>query len=264
MTAATLSSFDVPFRLAAPSDALLARMIERAPFGAAPAASAVDNATTFSLTAPQPGSSYELRADDAVLADDSDLDTILDLLARDLMVHVANHAPNHVFVHAGVVGWQGCALVFPGASHAGKTTLVAELVRAGATYYSDEYAILDDTARVHPYPRALQMRAPGSDRQTSVTVADLNGSTGSDPLPISHIIFCQYVESGRWNPQPVSPGIAALQMLPHAIPVQRTPARVMATLARIMESATALRSNRGEAAPTARAVLQTVSSEAFA
>jgi hypothetical protein len=30
---------------------------------------------------------------------------------------------------------------------------VAELVRAGATYYSDEFAVLDSRGRVHPFPR---------------------------------------------------------------------------------------------------------------
>ena len=67
------------------------------------------------------------------------------------MVHVANYAPDRVFVHAGVVAWRGRALVLPGTSFAGKTTLVAELVRAGAIYYSDEYAVLDEQGRVHPY-----------------------------------------------------------------------------------------------------------------
>ena len=36
------------------------------------------------------------------------------------MVHIANHAPDRVFMHAGVVGWNQRALVLPGASFAGK------------------------------------------------------------------------------------------------------------------------------------------------
>ena len=64
-------------------------------------------------------------------------------------------------MHAGVVGWKGWALVLPGKSGAGKTTLVAELIRAGATYYSDEYAVLDERGRVHPYARPLAVRVDG-------------------------------------------------------------------------------------------------------
>jgi hypothetical protein len=171
------------------------------------------------------------------------------------MVYVANHAPDRVFVHAGVVGWRDHALVLPGSSFAGKTTLVAALVRAGATYYSDEYAVLDERGCVHPYARDLQMRDAGEHGQTPVAVEELGGRAGAAPLAVSHVVFTEYEESGRWYPQPVSGGMAVLEMLRHTIPVQRTPARVMATLAKMMETATALRSGRGEADETARALL---------
>jgi hypothetical protein len=49
--------------------------------------------------------------------------------------------------------------------------------------------------------------------------------------------------------------MAVLEMLRHTVPVQRAPARVMAVLATMMETATALRSERGEARETARALL---------
>jgi hypothetical protein len=175
------------------------------------------------------------------------------------MVYVANCAPDRVFVHAGVVGWHDRALVLPGTSFAGKTTFVAELVRAGATYYSDEYAVLDEQGWVYPYPRELQMRAPGSLEQRAVAVEELEGSVGGKSICVSHVVFATYVESGRWNPEPVTAGMAVLEMLRHAIPVQRTPARVMATLAKMMEEATALRSERGEAAEMAASLLHTMS-----
>ena len=40
---------------------------------------------------------------------------------------VGEFAPEHVFIHAGVVGWKGKAILFPADSFKGKTTLVAEL-----------------------------------------------------------------------------------------------------------------------------------------
>jgi hypothetical protein len=52
--------------------------------------------------------------------------------------------------------------------------------------------------------------------------------------------------------------MAVLEMLRHAIPVQRTPARVMATLARMMETATAVRSERGEASEAANSLLTAI------
>src|SRR6266851_8913285 len=82
-------------------------------------------------------------------------DEVLEAFESHVQLTVAEHAPRRVFVHAGVVGWNGRAIVIPGLSHSGKTTLVHQLVRAGATYYSDEYAVLDARGRVHPYARPL-------------------------------------------------------------------------------------------------------------
>lgn len=68
----------------------------------------------------------------------------------------------HVLVHAAVASLDGRALVAPGRSGAGKTTLVAALALAGWTYLSDEVACLGpDGARVRPYPRPLALE-PGS------------------------------------------------------------------------------------------------------
>src|SRR3954469_9856881 len=83
-----------------------------------------------------------LYGDIVRLARTRDADELLESFASDLHLHVAEMARRRVFVHAGVVALEGRAVMLPGRSHAGKTTLVAELVKAGATYYSDEYAVL--------------------------------------------------------------------------------------------------------------------------
>lgn len=248
------ASFGVRFELAADSDQLLAEMLACAPLGTEVCGTSSD-ALQFTLRNARGSSGFRLAVDDEMVAEDAELQPVLEQLARDLMVHVANHAPDRVFVHAGVVGWQGSALVLPGPSFAGKTTLVAELVRAGAIYYSDEYAVLDEQGRVHPYPRNLQMRQIGRCEQTGVAAEELGGSAGGTALPVSRVVFTEYREAGQWKPEPVSAGMAVLEMLRHAIPVQRTPARVMATLAKMMETATSVRSERGEASEAARALL---------
>jgi hypothetical protein len=252
-------SFGVPFELAADSDGVLAKMLESAPLGTQCGVAHTGEAQQFAVLRLGGSTGYRLVLDDEVAAESAELKPMLDQFARYLMVHVANHAPDRVFVHGGVVGWRGHALVLPGTSFAGKTTLVAELVRSGATYYSDEYAVLDEQGRVHPYPRDLQMRQAGSPVQRSVAVEHLNGAAGTAPLPVSCIAFTEYVRSGRWNPEPVSAGMAVLEMLRHSIPVQRTPGRVMATLAKMMETATAVRSERGEASEMVRSLLGAMS-----
>jgi hypothetical protein len=52
--------------------------------------------------------------------------------------------------------------------------------------------------------------------------------------------------------------MAVLEMLRHTIPVQRTPARVMSTLGKMMETATAVRSERGEARELTRILLAAI------
>src|SRR5439155_23144995 len=76
---------------------------------------------------------------------------VFEWLSRDIDHAVARRSPQMLFVHACVVGWRGVAIVIPGRRSIGKSTLVAELVRRGAVYYSDAFAVLDETGRVHPY-----------------------------------------------------------------------------------------------------------------
>ena len=103
---------------------------------------------------------WRLSVDGSSLGDVLTSAQLGDLLEGDLALHVAATAPRHVFIHAGVVAHHGRALVLPGRTHAGKSTLVARLVTSGATYYSDEYAVLDEQGRVLPYPRAMSLRRP--------------------------------------------------------------------------------------------------------
>src|SRR5437588_1322341 len=111
---------------------------------------------TFSVKFAGNGSSNGKRSVHELLEDlqscvkSRSLNTVLEELERRMKMYVAEMAPRRVFVHAGVVGVQGNAIVIPGRSMSGKTSLVSALVRAGATYYSDEYAVLDMIGRVHP------------------------------------------------------------------------------------------------------------------
>jgi hypothetical protein len=100
-------------------------------------------------------------ADDSRIAGTPKLDDAIDALESDLQLFVAETAPRRVFIHAGVVGLHGKAIVIPGRSFSGKTRLVAALVKAGAIYYSDEYAVIDEKGFVHHYARPLSIREDG-------------------------------------------------------------------------------------------------------
>lgn len=249
-------SWGVPFRLSASSHTLLHQMCRHAPFGSTEFAAPVpDSAATFALRSLGSKDRYQLLADDRPLSDAEPLDSSLQQLSTHLMIHVAELAPDYVFLHAGVVAWQGRALLLPGFSHAGKSTLVAEFVRAGATYYSDEFALLDPEGRVHPFTRTLQMRRPGRPDQTPLPLAQLNGHAGTGSLPVAMILFTEFAENASWAPEALPPGRAVLEMLLHAVSAQRTPSRVLAALTAAMRHAAAWRSKRGDAAETARILL---------
>ena len=68
--------------------------------------------------------SYRVYAGTNLAADVRSLADAGRALATHAEFFVAERATDYLFVHAGVVAWEGRAIVMPGASFAGKTTLV--------------------------------------------------------------------------------------------------------------------------------------------
>jgi hypothetical protein len=250
------STFDVGLELRASSQHLLDQLREHLPHKAEKLQSRPDEVRTYALTGPDEVSVYRIFANGRKIASGTNLQWLLEVFGSNAVIHVAEHASEFVFIHAGVVGHKGRALIFPGTSFAGKSTLIASLVSAGAIYYSDEYALLDSDGLVHPYARNLQMRTPGEGaKQRSVPIEEFHGIAGTEAISVSHIYFSRFSETSEWQPKLVPPGLAALQMLPHAIPIRRTPSRVLKTLAAVTANASSWQSLRGDADATAKAIL---------
>lgn len=172
----------------------------------------------------------------------------IDAFESDLQLYVAEAAPNRVFVHAGVVGWQGQAIVIPGRSFSGKSTLTAELVKAGMTYYSDEYAVLDAHGRVHHYARPLSIRENGHlEKPKKYLVETLGGRPGSKPLPVGMVVVSKYKPGARWRPRQLSAGEGALALLANTVSARREPQTTLATLHKVVSRAPVLKGQRGEA-----------------
>jgi hypothetical protein len=180
------------------------------------------------------------------LARTHSLETALDAFERDLQIHIAENAITRIFVHAGVVSWQGTALLIPGRSLSGKSTLVRELVKAGATYYSDEYAVLDSQGRVHPYPTPIGVRTNPLEKQLKYPIETFGGKVGKKPLPVGLVLVTNYQEGARWKPKRISPGQGLLALLTNTISAQRDPQKAMTTLERVVSQAPTLKSVRGE------------------
>lgn len=173
----------------------------------------------------------------------------------EIRAHVALHAPDHVFVHAGVVVHEGRAIVLPGRSLSGKTTLVAALLRAGAAYASDEFAAVDSDGLVHPYAKPLSIRRPHSFEQTETAPEELDAATVEGPVRAGLVAITVHVPGAVWDPERRDGGRGALALVENTVPARHRPAQVLAAVSRVVSDAEVLEGPRGEAEATAEALL---------
>ena len=173
-----------------------------------------------------------------------------------LRIEVAEYAESRVFLHAGVVGWNGSAILLPAKSFQGKSTLTAELVKIGAEYYSDEYAILDEHGYVHAFPRKLSMRYFGGTREKEVSVEEIGGVYGSKPLPVGLVLLTGFQKGAVWDPQVLSPGNGIFEIIQHTIPIRRNSEFVLKVLDLVARRAIIVKSPRGDVKKFAKFLLK--------
>ncbi len=201
------------------------------------------------------GNVYRINLNDSPMTE-SALGELLDVLPGMVRQYVAGSAPEMVFVHAGAVAYNGRGIVFPGRSFAGKSTLTAALVRAGAEYYSDEYAVITPEGHLVPYAKDLSMRlTEGHSMQTSQPVSELGGTVGREPVKVGLLVLTQYRARTIWDPAELSVAQGVVEVLGHTEPVQDRPAQTVAAVTRALEGATVLQGHRGDADETAAALL---------
>jgi hypothetical protein len=176
------------------------------------------------------------------------LESVLGAFESDLDLQVAMAAaPGRIFVHAGVVGWRGRAIVIVGRPQSGTSTLVAELLRAGASYYSDQYAVLDAGGRVHPFGRPLWLCAESDVDAVRYRAAELGARVGTRALPIGVVALTRYRPGVRSQLQPVTALAAAPELLGNAICAKAHSRAALAAIREGLRGAWILRGMRGEA-----------------
>jgi hypothetical protein len=205
------------------------------------------------------------RYDGACIHDAPGRDYALVMLESQIHGHVALEAPNHVFIHAGVVSDGNGAIVIPGISFSGKTTLVRALVEAGAVYFSDEFAVLDELGLVHPYPRRLSVRPLLIGESTTLrdptietSVEQLGGVAGAEPSPVGMVLVTHYRPGADWDPREVKGGARALALLEHAVPARSRPQQTLHHISLAVRDAVTLEGPRGDADELAPRLLDTL------
>lgn len=214
--------------------------------GPSPAASGASGSTGFALRwQPSDESGVE-----ALGVHDSPAD-IGRAIAADVHFRVARHARDWLFVHAGTVCVGGHAILLPGRTLTGKSSLVLALVRAGAKYFSDEYAVLSPGGDVHAYPKPLSRRRPDG----SVDLIDLGGAGAGEAAPIGLVVETRHEPGATWEPAECSSGDAVLALFDNTVVARIAPRFALETLTRGVRGSVGLRGVRGDAEETARAVI---------
>ncbi len=192
-----------------------------------------------------------LLADRALVWQSSDADALCSRFQSDVEHFLAVRARTHAIVHAGVVGWQGRGIVIPGTYGSGKTTLVDALIRQGAEYYSDEYAVLDPNGLVSPFPRPLWVR-PNQHLRRTCMPEELDALAGSTPLPVRYIIVTEYQPDAVWEPRRLTPGEAVLALLSNAPAARHQPGYLLRTFGTTARGAITWSVRRGDATDFAK------------
>lgn len=244
---------------------VLARLERRLPYGSRvqesgqriEAPPALDAVFTLSVGGERTGEvrSHRLSLGPDLLLATSDLDALQERLESELHFSVAAHARTALFVHAGVVAWRGRAILMPGRSMSGKTSLVAALLRAGADYYSDEYAVIDSRGRVHPYPRPLGIRGPDGEARP-VAPEKLACRTGGEPLRAALVVATRYAAGARFEPGEAGPTRGLLSLIDNTVVVRERSRFALDCLTLLARDAKTLEGPRGEADEAAAWILR--------
>jgi hypothetical protein len=259
--ALTLSCYGICIRLVnATSDALLRRLADTLPPELVACTTLDEGAVSYVITgdaASRAGGlrGYGVTRDGVEIYNAAGEEDVLEWLRSDIDGTVVRRSPEVLFVHAGVVGWRGLAIVIPGRSHTGKSTLVAELVQRGAVYYSDEFAVLDERGHVHPYRRSLALRS------VSGEASALNLARDDAPrhaLPIGLIVAGSYLPGAAWRPTVLRGTHAVLPIIDGTILAREQPDRTLRVAARVSSTAVALQGPRSEAGEVALDLLELV------
>lgn len=109
---------------------------------------------------------------------------------------------------------------------------MSALVDAGATYFSEEYVVLDVEGRVLPFPRRPALRHGPFDPTGRLDL--LRHSPVQDelvhPVPIGGVYIPRYQQDCDLRPDTLPPRSAIVEFCQHMPTIQRRPQHVLVTI----------------------------------
>jgi hypothetical protein len=203
----------------------------------------------------QDGDGWTVRGVHFPLSHVRTVEGAVEVLLSDLELWIAEQARARIFVHAGCVVVGDRAVVLPGRTMSGKSSLVAALVRSGATYYSDEFAVLDSKGLVRPYARAISLRPYDGGPARRVTVEALGGRAGRGPATIGLVAVLQRDADQGWQIHEVTRGQAILSLIDNTVAARSRPRAMLTALTGATSEARLITGTRGDAADAAERII---------
>ena len=175
------------------------------------------------------------RPSDGVLINEG---RMMPRIERQINQYLVGALGDRLLLHAGAAVGAGRAVILPATAGAGKTSLVAGLVRRGCGYLTDELVILHArTSSIVPFPKAMSLKegsfalfeslgpdptGPEHDRVWYLDPERLRpGSVVKRPTPISWVIFPRFEAGTKTRIEPLTVGETVLGLFENTVNTAR-------------------------------------------
>jgi hypothetical protein len=216
---------------------------------------------------------HALYLDDRRLTHPQDASVVLEYLTWHVNQAAIRHGHDHVLVHAAVAAREGAGVVLAAAMDAGKTTLVAGLIRHGYDYVTDEAAAIHpDSLHISPFPKPLAIGhgsqpvladlEPDVDMTTrpylavqwQVAPRRVHSERLDGPVRPAVLILPQYSAGAPTRLEPIGRVEALLAVLQQTFTFTASPQRDLQVLARFVQGVHCFRLRSGDLDAACRAI----------
>ena len=185
------------------------------------------------------------------------------VLTTDINQRAIASRPNRLTVHAGAVSVRGRAILLPGPSGAGKTTLTAALLSVGCDYLTDEAVSIDlETLEVEPYAKPLSLDADACEAlglevdewaaRRVVPPSYLRRLATPAPAKAAVIVFPRFEPGARARMKPLGRAEALVELANNSFNFVDHGGEWLGGLARLVGSCRCWRFTTGDAREAAR------------
>lgn len=251
----TLRALDLTVLLTGPDDGMLAAAAHRAPAGwdvtiEEPAAPA-DLVFEFAASA----TGVRLRCEGELVAAATRAQVVLDRFEQLLPLEVALRTRRGAVLHAATALTDHGAIVLPGRSGIGKSTLLAALLDAGARYGGDDLVVVNADGSLAPIATPLAPRSPDRRGPRQRTEPHDLGWNPGPPVRAAMVLFLRHARGGGLALRRLNRGEAALALLAEMPAARTAPAQALAASAGLARACPVWKGHRGEAQHTATTLL---------